>query len=53
MQNNCYWNSQNPHLTHEVAFHSTEVDVLCAQSARRIVVPVPLNRTLFAKDMYK
>jgi hypothetical protein len=45
MQNNRYWSSQNPHLIHKVAFHSTEVEVLCAESAS-IVVPVPLNETI-------
>jgi hypothetical protein len=32
-QNNCYWYSQNPHLTHEVPLHPVEVGVWCAVSA--------------------
>jgi hypothetical protein len=36
MQNNHYWNSQNPHLTHEVLFRPGKVGVWCAVSARRI-----------------
>jgi hypothetical protein len=39
-QNNRYWSSQNPHLTHKVSLHPMKVGVLCAVSARRIVVPV-------------
>jgi hypothetical protein len=39
-QNNRYWSSQNPHLTHEVPLHPVKVGVWCAVSARRIVVPV-------------
>jgi hypothetical protein len=35
-QNNRYWNSQNPHLTHEVPLHAVKVGVWCAVSARRI-----------------
>jgi hypothetical protein len=39
-QNNRYWISQNPHLSHEVLLHPMKVDVWCDVSARRIVVPV-------------
>jgi hypothetical protein len=39
-QNNRYWNSQNPHLTHEVPLHPVRVGDWCAVSAGRIVVPV-------------
>jgi hypothetical protein len=41
-QNNCYWSSQNPHLTHEVPLHPVKVAV----SARRIVIPVSFNETI-------
>jgi hypothetical protein len=37
-QNNCYWSSQNPHLTHEVPLHPLKVGAWCAISARRIVI---------------
>jgi hypothetical protein len=40
MQNNRYWSSQNPHLTHD------GVGVWCAVKARRIVVPVFFNETI-------
>jgi hypothetical protein len=30
---NRYWNSQNPHLTHEVLLHPAKFDVWCALSA--------------------
>jgi hypothetical protein len=40
----CYWRSQTPHLTHEVMLHLVKLDVWCAVSARRIVVPVFLLR---------
>jgi hypothetical protein len=46
MQNNCYWSSQNPHLTHEVLLDPVKVGVWCAVSARRIVVPVFFNETI-------
>jgi hypothetical protein len=36
-QNNHYWGSLNPHLSHEVLFHPGKVGVWCAASARRIV----------------
>jgi hypothetical protein len=39
-QNNRYWSSQNPYLTHEVPPHSVKVGVWCVIIARRIVVPV-------------
>jgi hypothetical protein len=39
-QNNRYWSSQNPHLTHEVPRHPVKVGVWCAVSARRFAVPV-------------
>jgi hypothetical protein len=49
MQNNYYWNSQNPYLTHEVKLHPVKVCVWCAVSARRIVVPVFYNETINCK----
>jgi hypothetical protein len=36
-QNNRYWNSQNPHLTHEVLLQPVKVGVWCAISSRRVV----------------
>jgi hypothetical protein len=50
-QNNQYWSSQNPHLTHEVLLHPVNVDVWCAVSARRSVVPVFFNET-FNSERY-
>jgi hypothetical protein len=44
-QNNCYWSSQNPHLTHEVTLHPVKVGVWCAISARKIVGPMFFNET--------
>jgi hypothetical protein len=52
MQNNHYWSSQNPHLTHEVPLHLVKVGVWCAVSARRIVVPVFFKKTINLKDIY-
>jgi hypothetical protein len=46
MQNNCYWNSQNPHLAHEVPLHPVKVGVWCAVSARRSGVPMFFNETI-------
>jgi hypothetical protein len=46
MQNNCYWSSQNPYLTHEAPFHPVKVGVWCAISAGRIVGPVFFNETI-------
>jgi hypothetical protein len=40
MQNNHYWSSQNPHLTHKVLLDPVIVCVWFAVSARWIVVPV-------------
>jgi hypothetical protein len=45
-QNNSYWSSQNPHLTHKVLLHPVKVGVWCAVGARRIVVPVFFNETI-------
>jgi hypothetical protein len=39
-QNNRYWSSQNPHLTHEDPLHPVKVGAWCALSARSVVVPV-------------
>jgi hypothetical protein len=50
-QNNCYWSSQNPHLTNEVPLHLAKVGVWCAVSARRIVVLVFLTKQLIAIDV--
>jgi hypothetical protein len=44
-QNNRYWSSQNPHLTHEVQPHLVKVGVWCAVSPR-IAVPVFFNETI-------
>jgi hypothetical protein len=49
-QNNRYWSSQNPHLTHEAPLHSVKVGVWCV-SARRIVGPVFFKET-FNCEMY-
>jgi hypothetical protein len=45
-QNNCYWSSQNPHLTYEAPLHPVKVGVSCALSARRIVGHVIFNETV-------
>jgi hypothetical protein len=45
-QNKCYWNSQNPYLTHKVPLHPVKVRVWCAVSAKRIVGPVFCNKTV-------
>jgi hypothetical protein len=50
--NNPYWSSQNPHLTHEVPRYPVKIGVWCAASAKRIVVPVFLTKQLIAKDIY-
>jgi hypothetical protein len=39
-QNNRYWSSENPHLTHEVPLHPLKFGVCCAVSARRVAVHV-------------
>jgi hypothetical protein len=39
-QNDHYWSTQNPHITHEVPLDPVKVGVWCAASARRIVGPV-------------
>jgi hypothetical protein len=44
-QNNRYWSSQNPDLTHDVPLHQVKVGVWRAVSAR-IVVPVFSNETI-------
>jgi hypothetical protein len=49
-QNNHYWISQNPHLTHEVLPHPVKVGVWCTVNAR-ILVPAFFNETI-AKDIY-
>jgi hypothetical protein len=48
-QNNRYWSSQKPHLTHEVLLHPVKVDVWCAVSARRIVGPVLLTKKIIKR----
>jgi hypothetical protein len=45
-QNNCYWSSQNSHLTHEAPLHLVKVGVWCALSARRVMGPVFFNETI-------
>jgi hypothetical protein len=44
MQNNRYWNSKNPHLTHKAPLHPAKVGIWCALSARWIVGPVFLMK---------
>jgi hypothetical protein len=39
-QDNRYWSSQNPHLTHQGPPHPVRVGVWCGVSARRIVARV-------------
>jgi hypothetical protein len=51
-QNNRYWSSLNPHLTHEVPLHPVNVGVWCAVSTRSMVVPVFLTKQLIAIDIY-
>ncbi|PNF13606.1 hypothetical protein B7P43_G17663 [Cryptotermes secundus] len=46
MQNNRYWSSQDPHLTHEASLHTVRDGVLCAISARRIAETVTFNETI-------
>jgi hypothetical protein len=45
-QNNRYWRSQNPHLTHEVLLHPVKVGVWCVISVRGNVVPVFFNEII-------
>jgi hypothetical protein len=52
MQNNHYWSSKNPHLTHEVLLHPVKVVVCCAESAR-FVQPVLLTKQLMVKDIHR
>jgi hypothetical protein len=47
-QNNRYWSSQNPHLTHEVLLHPVKFGVWCVVSAR-IVGLVFFNETVNCK----
>jgi hypothetical protein len=49
-QNNHYWSSQNPHLTHEVLLHPVKVGVWYVVSAKMIVAPVFFNKIV--KDVY-
>jgi hypothetical protein len=51
MQNNHYWSSQNPHLTHEVPLHLVKVGVWCAVNARLLDLCF-LMKQLIVKDMY-
>jgi hypothetical protein len=44
-QNNRYWSSKNPHLTHEALLHPVKVGAWCTLSAR-IVGPVFFNETI-------
>jgi hypothetical protein len=48
-QNNLYWNSENPHIIHEVSVHPVKVGVWCAVSAVRVFL---LTKQLIAKDIY-
>jgi hypothetical protein len=52
-QNNRFWISQNPHLTHKEPLHPVNVGVWCAVRARRIVGPAFLTKQLIAKDTYR
>jgi hypothetical protein len=45
-KNNCYWNSQNPHLTHKVWLHPVKVGVWHAVRAKMIARPVFFNGTI-------
>jgi hypothetical protein len=45
MQNNCYWSSPKPHVTHKVLLHPVKVGVWFAVSAE-IVGPVFFNKTI-------
>jgi hypothetical protein len=45
-QNNRYWSSNNPHLTHDVQPSPVKVGVRCAVSAIRIVGPVSFYETI-------
>jgi hypothetical protein len=46
MLNNCYWSSQNLHITQEVLLHPVKVGVWYVVSARRIVGPMFFNETI-------
>jgi hypothetical protein len=48
MQNNCYWSSQNPYVTHKVLLYPVKVGVWCTVSAR-IIGPVFFNETINCK----
>jgi hypothetical protein len=45
-QNNRYWTSQYPQLTHEVPLHPVKVGILCAVGSSRVVAPVLFNGTI-------
>jgi hypothetical protein len=45
-ENNSYWSSQNPQLTHGAPLYPVEVGVWCTVSARRIVGSVFFNETI-------
>jgi hypothetical protein len=51
MQNNCYWNSKNPHLTHKTLLYPLKVRVQWTVSAGQTVVPLFLN-VIILKDTY-
>jgi hypothetical protein len=48
-KNNCYWNSQNPHLTHKVWLHPVKVEAWHAARAKRIARPAFFNKTIILK----
>jgi hypothetical protein len=50
MQNNRYWSSQHPHLTHGILLQPVKVGVWCAVSARGIAGPMFLTKQLIAED---
>jgi hypothetical protein len=46
VQNNRYWSSQNPHLTHRVLLQPVKVHAWYAVSSRKIVVPVSFKEII-------
>jgi hypothetical protein len=45
-ENNHYWSSQNPHLSHKARLYPVKVGVWCALSARKIVGHVFFKETI-------
>jgi hypothetical protein len=48
-QNNPYWSAENPHSIHEVPLHDVKIGVWCAISAKRIIVPVFFEETIYSE----